>query len=114
MTMATVTLHPPDACRLLSLMDADTTGLDDPQLAVIRSRSRAFSGKVDTGFPQKMRSNKEARALSDSIQSESVLSIAASSRTRARIIEGDTRPLHSSTTIPAVISGGKRRVWPKS
>ena len=28
---------------------------------------RAFSGKVDTGFPQKMRPHNESRALSDSI-----------------------------------------------
>src|SRR5713226_5872581 len=31
-----------------------------------RMTIRAFSGKVDTGFPQKMRPNKEARARSDS------------------------------------------------
>ena len=37
------------------------------------SPPRAFYGKVDTGFPQKMRSNKESRAPSDSTQLESAL-----------------------------------------
>jgi hypothetical protein len=34
---------------------------------------RAFSGKVGTGFPQKMRQNQKPRSLSDSIESESDL-----------------------------------------
>jgi hypothetical protein len=34
---------------------------------------RAFSGKVGTGFPQKMRQNQKPRSLSDSIDAESDL-----------------------------------------
>ena len=37
------------------------------------SPTKAFSEKVDTGFPQKKRSNKESRAPSDSTQLESAL-----------------------------------------
>jgi hypothetical protein len=37
------------------------------------SRVRAFSGKVDTGFPQKCDQTNESRARSDSTQSESAL-----------------------------------------
>ena len=47
-------------------------------------KPRAFSGKVDTGFPQKMRSNKESRAPSDSTQLEGALVADVDSAARRR------------------------------
>jgi hypothetical protein len=38
-------------------------------------RARAFSGKVDTGFPQKMRPLDKTRVLSGSLEPESTLEL---------------------------------------
>ncbi len=51
---------------------AEIHDLSRPMVGV---NARAFSGKVDTGFPQKMRPNKESRAHSDSTEMESALDV---------------------------------------
>jgi hypothetical protein len=54
----------------------DGTFLNGPLRVNLRpSGVRAFSGKVGTGFPQKMRQNQKPRSLSDSIEPESDLEI---------------------------------------
>src|SRR5713101_10188949 len=55
----------PKSCRLFGCDHAIEQILRaKSRFNVKRFRSRAFSGKVGTGFPQKMRPNKESRARS--------------------------------------------------
>jgi hypothetical protein len=65
--------HPGGSLAALTQRGLSRIAHSEPAVAMLAIR--AFSGKVDTGFPQKMRPNKESRGLSDSTQSESPLGI---------------------------------------